>query len=182
MGQLVAVRNEAVLKSNISVLGHTKTKLAFHFDGGEAGRASLNDEGLDAATVLLVTSPNDDVAHRGISDPALLSIEDPTAFSLACRCFESRGITAIARLRQAKTENLFKLNSWGQEALFLFVIAEGIDDGHTNSVVNQEESCDRAISLCELVADSASLQGRHTWATIALDLQAIDAKWSQLVR
>ena len=140
MRQLVAVRNEAILKNDISVLSDSERHLSLHLLRHEARTSFFNDKGLDSATIVLISRPDNHVAHSGVSDPAFLSIEDPTALNLPCRSLQPRSITTIIRLSQSKAEDFFEFHAAGKQALFLLLVTKGINHSHTDGIVDQKES------------------------------------------
>lgn len=140
MRQLVAVRNKAILKDDVGVLSDSECHLSLHLLRHKARTAFFNDKGLDAATVVLISRPDNHVAHGRVSDPAFLSVQDPATLDLPCRRLQPRSITAILRLSQSKAEDFLKFHATGKEALFLLLITKGINHSHADGIVDQKES------------------------------------------
>jgi len=136
MSQLVAVRDETIGKSDISILGHLKSLLAFHLSWGETLRAFFDNKCLNSVTVIFITSPNNNVPQSGISDPSLFSVQNVSTIDFLGRGLQSGGVATIIRLGQSKAENFIKVHTFSKQSLFLFIVAESIDYSHSNSVMN----------------------------------------------
>ena len=142
----------------------------------EAFTALLDNKGLNAATIVFIASPDDNIAHRGVANPSLLTIEDVAALNFAGGGLETSCVATILRLGQTEAENFLELHAFGQKTFFLLIVTESIDYSHADSVVHQDECGCGAISFGDLIADSSRFESRQTRATIALDLESIDAE------
>ena len=83
VSQLITIGDEAVLESDVSVLGDPERHFALHFSWHETWRTLLNDESLNIASIIFVTGPNNYIAHRSVADPTFLAIQNPTALNTA---------------------------------------------------------------------------------------------------
>ena len=86
VSQLITIGNEAILESDVSVLSDPERHFALHLPWHETRRALLNDESLNSATIILITSPNNYITHGSVADPAFLAIQNIAAFNFASRC------------------------------------------------------------------------------------------------
>ena len=122
MSKLVSIWYEAVFKYNIGVLYKPDRQFALNFGAKHSFGALFDNEGLYTPTFFLVAGPDDYVTVSGVTNPSLLSVEDPTAFNSTCCCLKSGSITANSWLGQSKAKDLFEIDTlWNQPGLLLFV-------------------------------------------------------------
>ena len=83
VSQLITIGNKAILESNVSVLSDPERHFAFHLSRQETWRSLLDDESLNPAAIILITSPYNDIAHGSVADPSFLAVQNPSAFDTA---------------------------------------------------------------------------------------------------
>lgn len=139
LGQAEVARNEDVVQENVGVLRHAARNLPEHLLSPQALRALLDDESLHLVVFLFVPRPHDDIVGKScISDPSLHSVEAVATGDLFGGRLQVGGIGAIGRLCQPKADGLFQFDALGEDARPLLVVAESIDNGHAQTVLNQE--------------------------------------------
>lgn len=132
MSELIAVRNEAISHRDVCVLCNSESHLTLNLRWVETSGTLLNDEGLNSVSIIEVSSPDNNVTDCCVSNPSLLSVQNPASSYLSSSCLKARCITSIVWFGQTKAVNFLELDSWWEQSVFLLLITKSIDDGHSD--------------------------------------------------
>src|SRR6185436_4799127 len=150
-------------------------------------RLVLDDESLDLVVSQIARPDDRDVAPWRITDPSLLSIQNPgIAFPLG-RC----GHTATRsrtdqRLGEAEAADFLPARHWRQPFLLLLLGSIEIDRAHRQAAVHAEKGRDRRVGTRQLHRDETEQLLATARAAIALKAEPAYAefleRWQQFER
>ncbi len=117
--QAVRLGHAAIFQRHESVLHHPQRHLGLDLLDRKARISLFDDEAFDLSGGFIAGPDDVDVGEGGISDPLLLSIEDPcVVFAAATRRHTARGRGADQRFGEAKRADLLQLIIVGSQRDF----------------------------------------------------------------
>src|SRR5690606_10647418 len=153
VGQAVGLGHAHVVE--VQGAGHrgAQAHLVLDLLGGEAGRALLHDEALDA---LVGLRPDDgDVGQVAVGDPHLRAVEHPVAAILAGVGLHVGRVGAAVRLGQAEAADHLAGGHARQPLPPLLLRAVGVDRVHAQRGLHADEAAQAAVAALQLLADQA---------------------------
>jgi hypothetical protein len=174
VGQFVLFGDETILQYNVSILHNAKRVLALNLLGVESLLSLLDNKGLDTVTIGSVARPDDNITKGAVSNPPLMPIEDVATFNFGGSGFETRGITSVVRFGKSKAVNFIKIHTRSQHTFALLFVSEFVNDSHTDSVVDKQESSNAAVDLGKFRNNSSCFNGFEAWTSKVFNLESID--------
>src|SRR5882672_5103971 len=186
--QAVRFRHPYILQRNLAVLDHLERNLVLDLLDAETGRRLvLEDEALYLVVREIACPDDGEVAPWRVTDPPLLSIENPAiAFTLG-RCGQTAARSRTdQRLGEAEAADLFETRHLRQPFLLLLLGAIEIDRAHREAAVYAPERAERRVDARDLHRDETEQLLAAARAAIALKAEPADAevleRWQQFER
>src|SRR5258707_1947479 len=176
--QAVRFRQPYILQGDLAVLDHLERNLVLDLLDAETGRRLvLDDESLDVVVREIACPDDGEVAPWRVTDPPLLSIENPgVPFTLGRRGHTTARSRADQRLGQPETPDLFEARHLRQPFLLLLLGSIEIDRAHRQAAMYAPERTDRRVDTRDLHRDEAEQLLAATRAAVALKAESAKAE------
>src|SRR6266852_374504 len=176
--QAVRFRHPYVLQRDLAVLDHLERNLVLDLLDAETGcRLVLDDEALHLIVREIACPDDGEVAPWRVTDPPLLSIENPgIAFTLGRRGETAARSRTDQWLGEAEAADLFPARHWRQPFLLLLLGSIEVDRAHREAAVHAEEGAERCVGARKLHRDKAEQLLATAGAAVALKAEPADAE------